>query len=167
MGLLTISDLDYRRLTGIADSELTYWQERQSLAQLRGELERAEIRPSAEMPDDVVSMNSLVQVRDLLTRETISFKLAYPHDADAELHKISVLSPLGMAVIGEKIGSVVEWEFESGKRRLKITAARLSAFDRPTCWWWTPRTWDSRPAPSPPSTRNRWAGLPITPTCCH
>lgn len=121
MGLLTISNLDYQRLTGIADSELKFWQERRSLAKLRGELERAEIRPSAEMPDDVVSMNSLVQVRDLRTGETISFKLAYPHDADPELQKISVLSPLGMAVIGEKVGSVVEWEFDEGeKKHLKI-----------------------------------------------
>lgn len=120
MGLLTISDLDYQRLTSIADSELTHWQERRSLAKLRGELERAEIRPSAQMPGDVVSMNSLVQVRDLLSGEKISFKLAYPYDADPELHKISVLSPLGMAVIGEKVGSVVEWDFENGKRRLKI-----------------------------------------------
>lgn len=120
MGLLTISDLDYRRLTGIADSELTYWHEHRSLAKLRGELERAAIRASAQMPGDVVSMNSLVQVRDLQNGETVSFKLAYPHDADPELHRISVLSPLGMAVIGEKAGSVVEWEFPTGKKRLKI-----------------------------------------------
>lgn len=120
MGFLTISELDYQRLSSIADSEIKYWQERQSLAQLRGELERAEIRPSAEMPGDIVSMNSLVQVRDLLTGETISFQLAYPQEADADLHKISVLSPLGMAIIGEKVGSVVEWEFAAGKKRLKI-----------------------------------------------
>jgi regulator of nucleoside diphosphate kinase len=65
-------------------------------------------------------MNSLVQVRDLRTGKTDSFLLAYPQDADPQLHKISVLSPLGMAVIGERVGSTVEWEFPSGVKRLKI-----------------------------------------------
>ncbi|HEY0873875.1 MAG TPA: nucleoside diphosphate kinase regulator [Vicinamibacterales bacterium] len=88
--------------------------------QLDNELDRARVVSADEIPPDVVTMNSQVALRDLGTGEDIVMTLVFPHEANMEERKVSVLAPLGTAVLGYRAGDVIEWEVPAGTRRLKV-----------------------------------------------
>ena len=90
------------------------------LKHLAEELLRAEIVDPFKIPKDVVTMNSLVQFRDLDTREIYAYSIVYPAFANFEKGRISVLAPIGMALLGYRVGDIVEWSVPAGKRRLEI-----------------------------------------------
>ena len=74
------------------------------------------------MPHDVVTMNSRVQLVDLDTGEAMTYTLVFPDDADLRQGKISVLAPIGTAMLGYRVGDTFEWRVPAGLRRLKIEA---------------------------------------------
>lgn len=90
------------------------------LGELRSELERAIVLPVHEVPDGVVTMGAKVQVRDLLNDRIDSYQLVYPREADAAAHRVSVLAPLGTALLGNSAGVVVEWQMPGGTRCFRI-----------------------------------------------
>ncbi len=92
----------------------------QYLAALAGELRRARVLPRAEIPRDVVTMNSTVRLRDLETGEDETYTLVYPDDADIEANKISVLAPVGTALRGYRAGDIVEGPVPAGAARLRV-----------------------------------------------
>ena len=65
-------------------------------------------------------MNSRVSVIDLETSERFKFTLVFPEDADASANKISVLAPVGAAMLGYGVGDEIEWEVPAGTRRFQI-----------------------------------------------
>ncbi|HOW60012.1 MAG TPA: nucleoside diphosphate kinase regulator [Candidatus Omnitrophota bacterium] len=103
-----------RGITNPGDHERIY------LKMLAEELLRAETLDPLKIPRDVVTMNSLVKFRDMNTREVFLYSIVYPADADFEKGKISVLAPIGMALLGYRVGDVVEWPVPAGMRRLKV-----------------------------------------------
>ncbi len=90
------------------------------LNSLEGELARAEVVSAWEVPADVVTMNSLVTFVDLTTNEEESYTLVYPRDADLLNDKISIFAPVATALLGFRVGDIVEWAVPAGTRRLKI-----------------------------------------------
>ena len=94
--------------------------ERIYLKLLTEELLRAEVVEPLKIPRDVVTMNSLVRFKDMKTREVYMCSIVYPGNADFEKGKISVLAPIGMALLGYRVGHNVEWPVPAGMRRLKI-----------------------------------------------
>jgi regulator of nucleoside diphosphate kinase len=90
------------------------------LANLQAELKRAKIVPAEDVPRDVVTMNSKVLLYDLDTRERELFTLVYPWDADADNYRISVLAPVGTAMIGCRVGDVIKWPVPAGTGRFRI-----------------------------------------------
>jgi regulator of nucleoside diphosphate kinase len=90
------------------------------LANLQAELKRAKIVPAEDVPRDVVTMNSKVVLYDLDTRERELFTLVYPWDADADNYRISVLAPVGTAMIGCRVGDVIKWPIPAGTGRFRI-----------------------------------------------
>ncbi len=90
------------------------------LAHLQAELKRARIVPGEDVPRDVVTMNSKVLLYDLDTRERELFTLVYPWDADADNYRISVLAPVGTAMIGCRVGDVIKWPIPAGTGRFRI-----------------------------------------------
>ena len=92
---------------------------------LRSELERAEIVGPDKIPADVITMNSRAELLDLDTNERMEFTLVFPADADVEEGRISVLAPLGTAMLGYRVGNEFEWVVPYGRRRLKVTAVRF------------------------------------------
>jgi regulator of nucleoside diphosphate kinase len=88
--------------------------------QLDSELDRARVVSADEIPPDVVTMNSQVALRDLDTGEDIVMTLVFPHEANVDARKVSVLAPLGTAVLGYRAGDVIEWQVPAGTRRLKV-----------------------------------------------
>lgn len=95
-------------------------EERPELEDLEMELQRGtEVEPS-EIAPDVVTMNSRVRVTDLDTDSTHLYTIVFPWDADYENGRISILSPLGTALLGYRAGDEVSWEMPRGTRRLRI-----------------------------------------------
>ena len=88
--------------------------------QLAEELDRADIVAPEHVPDDVVTMHAEVRYVDESTDEQRSVVLVYPHEADASHGRISVLSPVGAALLGLATGQSIEWTFPNGRRRLRV-----------------------------------------------
>lgn len=94
--------------------------DREHLQQLDDELDRARVVPASEIPADVVTMNSELALRDLDTGEEMVFRLVFPSEANADQQRISVLAPLGTAVLGYRAGDTIEWVVPGRTRRVRI-----------------------------------------------
>ena len=94
--------------------------DRKDLVALARELRAAEIVASRDVPPNVVTMNSKVVLRDLNTSETMTYVLVFPRDANVEAGAISVLAPVGTAILGYAKGDTIEWPVPSGTRRIMI-----------------------------------------------
>jgi regulator of nucleoside diphosphate kinase len=73
------------------------------------------------VPADVVTMNSEVRLMDLDSGETKVYTLVFPSQARSK-NAVSVLAPIGTAILGYRVGSVIEWRVPRGVRRLKVLA---------------------------------------------
>ncbi len=93
-----------------------------ALARLREELDVAVIVRANEIPPDVVTLNSRVRVRDLDTGAVAEYTLVLPSKADIAQGKVSVLAPVGTALLGQQVQDVVEWAVPAGRRRLSVDA---------------------------------------------
>lgn len=90
-------------------------------APLRRELERAIVVSSAAVPPDVATMNSRIRYTDEKDGARRAVSLVYPSQADAAKGKVSVLAPVGTALLGLSEGQSIEWDFPDGaRRRLKL-----------------------------------------------
>jgi len=90
------------------------------IEELEVELNRAIIVDTDKIPPDIVTMNSKVCLRDADTGKDEIYQLVYPEDADIEQNKISILAPIGTAILGYKVGDIIEWKVPAGLRKLKI-----------------------------------------------
>jgi regulator of nucleoside diphosphate kinase len=98
---------------------------RAELGALRGELDRAEIVAPEQVPPDVITMNSRAGLLDLDTNERMEFTLVFPVDANIDEGNISVLAPLGTAMLGYRVGDEFEWRVPYGFRRLRVTEVKF------------------------------------------
>ncbi|PBB26409.1 MULTISPECIES: nucleoside diphosphate kinase regulator [unclassified Mesorhizobium] len=121
---ILISDTDHDRLTGLARALLDRAPE--TAEELLFEMDRAIVTDAAAMPADVVRMGSIVTVRSE-GGETQRVMLVYPGEADIAENRISVLTPMGTALIGAAIGQAVCWSSRGG-RELSVT---VEAVDTP------------------------------------
>ena len=118
---IAITEQDRKRLIDlILDAQSGEYRGSVYLDKLRGELHRAQIVAPQDIPADTITMNSRVALLDLDTREEEIYTLVYPENADSAEGKISVLAPIGTAMLGYRVGDVFEWEVPAGKRRLKV-----------------------------------------------
>ena len=88
---------------------------------LENELKRARIVAAEEVPPDVITINTRADFLDLETGERMEFTVVLPADANINDGKISVLAPLGTAMLGYRVGDEFVWHVPHGLRRLKIT----------------------------------------------
>ena len=84
------------------------------------ELDRARIVSAGSVPADVVTMNSRVRMTDLDTGKEMTYTLVFPREADFSQGKISVLAPIGTAILGYRAGDVIEWRVPGGRRKLRV-----------------------------------------------
>jgi regulator of nucleoside diphosphate kinase len=87
---------------------------------LRHELDRARVVPAGEIGPDVVTMQSRVLLEDADTHESVTYTLVEPEHADLEAGLLSVLAPIGTAILGYAEGDVVEWPVPAGVRHIRI-----------------------------------------------
>jgi regulator of nucleoside diphosphate kinase len=88
--------------------------------ELEKELRTAKVLSSADVPDNVVRINSTVKIVELEDTNPITFKLVRPSMADVNEGRISILAPLAAALIGYKKGDTVMWKVPSGMKRFRI-----------------------------------------------
>jgi regulator of nucleoside diphosphate kinase len=118
---IDITDFDARRLNAVlARYEDLQGSSRSEVARLRRELERARIVTSREVSERVVTMNSQVALRDLDSGQEFTCRLSFPDEANVEAGRLSVLAPVGTAILGYREGNVIEWEVPAGTRRIRI-----------------------------------------------
>jgi regulator of nucleoside diphosphate kinase len=116
-----ITELDYNRLSGLIDrTRERNSNDREYLNKLEAELDRAEIVEPKDIPADVITMRSKVRLKDLVSGESNTYSLVFPTEADFAEGKISVLAPIGTAILGYRQGDTIEWPVPSGLRKLKV-----------------------------------------------
>ncbi len=92
---------------------------------LRDELARAEVREPRDMPPDAITMNSTARFRDEATGEERELTLVYPRDADGSPDKVSILAPVGSALLGLRAGQTIDWPLPGGRStRLQVLGIR-------------------------------------------
>jgi regulator of nucleoside diphosphate kinase len=123
---IIVAEDDARRLAFLLDGRGASSHDAAHLGELRAELERAVIVAPGEIPAGVVTMNSVVCIHDLGSGEHREVTLVYPHQAQPSRGRISVLAPLGTALLGYRVGDRVEWLMPGGLCRLRIESVRNS-----------------------------------------
>jgi regulator of nucleoside diphosphate kinase len=113
---ILFSSRDFQRISALIkniDSEVSVL--------LEEELARATVLPDESQLSDVVSMNSYVRFQDLDSKKVTEVTIVYPHEADSDSGKISVLAPVGAALIGLRVGQSIVWPVPNGrKRRIEV-----------------------------------------------
>ncbi len=94
--------------------------DRRALEPLRRELDRADIVPPVHVDPRVVTMQSRVRLRDEGTGEASVYTLVYPEFADIDSGHLSVLAPIGTAILGYREGDIIAWDVPAGTRRFRI-----------------------------------------------
>ncbi|MCC7119669.1 MAG: nucleoside diphosphate kinase regulator [Anaerolineales bacterium] len=117
-----LTQFDFERLNKlIIEAQSTDYRKSEYLEKLRAEIARAVIVTPQDIPGDVITMNSIVCLKDVETGEEETYTLVFPEDANLQHGKLSVLAPIGTAMLGYQVGDFFEWDVPAGKRRLQIT----------------------------------------------
>lgn len=112
---------DRKRLQALL-SRPTEAMDRDDVSVLVSEVQRAVVVPASEIPPDVITMNTRARLLDLDQRTTLDYTVVYPEDADFAAGRISVVAPIGAAMLGYRVGDEIEWVVPSGTRRLRVEA---------------------------------------------
>jgi regulator of nucleoside diphosphate kinase len=118
---IVVTEFDQSRLRSLLEG-VRRWhaRDRSHVDDLEAELDRADVVLPIDVPFDVVTMNSEVAVRDMDSNEEMIFAVVFPSDADVNRRKISILAPIGTAVLGSRVGDMIDWRVPGRSRRLKI-----------------------------------------------
>lgn len=118
---IVITAHDHSRLEDIFHSAFVEaFYDKPYLTDLRAEIDAAEIVEAGDLPEGLVTMHSTVRLRDMQTREEEIYTLVYPEEANIAEGKISILAPVGTAILGYRVGDVVRWKVPSGLSRWRI-----------------------------------------------
>lgn len=124
---IVITRTDAARLRELLATRARAERDQAHLQELAEELERARIAEPGEVPADVITMHTRIQVLDLVSGERRDLTLVLPRESDARAGFISVLAPLGTALLGYRAGDEVEWQMPGGLRRLRVESVRPPA----------------------------------------
>ncbi len=108
-------------------AEQPFGQNLREVMQLRQELERAQIVTDEEITDDIIQIGSRCTIEEMKSKHQMELVLTSPNEADVKLKKFSVLSPLGVAIIGFKQGLEFEWLMPGGLRNFKVLSVSKAA----------------------------------------
>ncbi len=127
---LIVSSLDAARLEALLESPR--WRDLPAAQALQDELLRAEVRPVDAMPEGVVGMHSRVECEDEDSGKRYQLTLVYPHEADVGTGRVSVLAPMGSALIGLSVGQHIDWPNPDGRAlHLKVIGVEPPAPPQP------------------------------------
>lgn len=116
-----LTEFDLERLKKLIwEAKSTDYRKSEYLEQLQREITRAVVVSPHDIPGDVITMNSIVCLKDVDTGEEETYTLVFPEESDLEQRRLSVLAPIGTAMLGYKVGDTFEWDVPAGKRRLQV-----------------------------------------------
>jgi len=119
--IIYISSFDRKRLMGlIKGSSNSNNPDENYLWELRKELDRGIVFEPKDIPKNVITMNSKVRFKDLESGEEMTYTLVFPGVADIRNNKISILAPIGTALIGYRVGDIIEWEVPAGLKKFRV-----------------------------------------------
>ncbi|MCW5580403.1 MAG: nucleoside diphosphate kinase regulator [Luteimonas sp.] len=119
---IVVSQRDMDRLDALLESP--QWRQHAAAEALLGELARAEVRDDADMPADVVGMHSRVECVDERSGERHVLTLVFPQEADVDTGRVSILAPVGSALLGLSVGQSIDWE-APGNRTLRLRVVAI------------------------------------------
>jgi regulator of nucleoside diphosphate kinase len=117
---LIITKFDLYRLRGLIEVHRRLGTEDRSVEMLEIELDAASIVEPTDVPPDVVTMSSTVELVDLETRAARELTVVFPGHADVHAGKVSVLAPLGIVLLGARAGDDLSWPTPGRSRRGRI-----------------------------------------------
>lgn len=94
--------------------------DRRNAEELRAELKKARLVDQGEFPPDVVRINSTVRVKDEEKDKVLEFMLVTPDKANITENRVSIMAPIGTALLGFRKGQQVKWQVPSGKKTYTI-----------------------------------------------
>jgi regulator of nucleoside diphosphate kinase len=109
-----------RPLELIEGLRLTPKANKANLDLLEKELYRAVLVEPHDVPRDVITMNSKISVTDIESGEKMTYTLVFPSGANITENKLSILAPMGMALLGYGKGDIIEWAVPSGVKKFKV-----------------------------------------------
>lgn len=112
-----ITKNDHKKLTDLIIEKRV---KTDDIRELYKELERAIVVEPEKIPNDVITMNSLVVFSDIDSGSELKYQLVFPNNADIMQNKISVLSPIGCALLGYKIGDVISIKTPKSEKKYKV-----------------------------------------------
>lgn len=117
-----INEFDQNRLAQVIEQlrVSNYYAQWDNGDELQFRLNTAKKLAPVEVPEDLITMNSTVLVRDTTTKKEQRYTIVFPTESDPIEGKISVLSKLGLALFGSRVGDIVEFTAPSGQRRLEV-----------------------------------------------
>ena len=115
-----ITEYDMKRLRELIMDADQSNRGKEYLRNLENELQRGKLVAPKDVPADVITMNSKTRLIDLETKEEMTFTLVFPDKADVRQGKISVLAPIGTAMLGYRVGDTFTWQVPDGMRRLQV-----------------------------------------------
>jgi regulator of nucleoside diphosphate kinase len=119
---IVVTDVDAERLRTTLEAHSTARDE-PLVERLLDELDRATVVPACAVPADVVTMNSRVAYRDHDSGDLRTVTLVYPHEADSAQGRLSVVAPVGAALLGMRVGQRITWPLPGGRTRtLEVVA---------------------------------------------
>ena len=121
---ITLTSADYEKLSVLANAAAHTMPE--IAAELAEELDRAHVLPMGRHPDDTVCMGCEVDFRDDMTGRVQTVTLVYPQQADISKGMISVLTPIGTALIGLPVGKSIDWTTRTGETK-RLTVLKVCA----------------------------------------
>lgn len=118
---IILTEADHERLESLLASEFAkVISPVEYIEDLRMELKGSQIMAPDRVPRNVVTMHSTVVLRDLESREKETYTLVYPELADIANGRLSVLAPVGTAILGQRVGDELKWRVPAGWRRFKV-----------------------------------------------
>ncbi len=117
---LYMTELDLSRLRDVLQARTSAGRDRDHLDSLEQELDRAHVVDASAIPRDVVTMNSQVRIEDVDSGLENVYTLVFPSDASIPEKKISILAPIGTALLGTRVGTTVDWPVPAGRRTVRI-----------------------------------------------
>lgn len=116
-----VTENDMRKLRALVKSLKESLKKDEKYVQLlEAELNRAKVVKPAEIPSDVITMHSEVHLRDMNTKEETTYRIVYPYQADADKGYVSILAPIGTALLGYSEGDIIEWKVPAGIAKWKV-----------------------------------------------
>ena len=118
---LVVNKQDRIRLQRAIDSARSSWRTYGPyLDWLRSQLDEAQVCDPSEMPEDVVTMNSRVELKDLRSGRMKQLELVYPGEQTQNAEQVSIFEPTGLALFGSRVGDVVGWNESDRVRTARL-----------------------------------------------